>query len=238
MTVDAGPRHRDGSQRYFCKILFAVILLDMAPNMPEWFDPSKDAVLTPRTLRGLVHPLRVQLLDLLERDGPATATMLADRIGQSSGATSYHLRVLATHGFVVEDTSRGNARDRWWAARHRSTALTFRSGDWDHEGVQLAGQFVRILIQDYVRRMTAFVDSLSTDVEGLSSRPWGFDDWALQLTEQEARELHDQISSLVSKYRRVPGDMSARPGTVRAVFQLQLLPDPEPRTPVAEDGSP
>jgi DNA-binding transcriptional ArsR family regulator len=214
---------------FFCKINFAIILLPVEPKLPDWFDPARDAVLTPAGLRGLVHPLRVQLLMLLERDGPATATMLAGRIGQSSGATSYHLRVLAEHGLIIEDKTRGNARDRWWAARHRMTALSFKSGDWDQEGVELAGQFVRLLIQDYVQRMTLFADELPADVEGLPSRPWGFDDWPLRLTEQEARMLRDDISGLLQKYRREPGDPDPRPGTDRAVLQLQLLPDPAPR---------
>jgi DNA-binding transcriptional ArsR family regulator len=54
-------------------------------------------------LRGIAHPLRVRLLDLLREDGPSTATRLAERTGQSSGATSYHLRQLAAYGFVVEE---------------------------------------------------------------------------------------------------------------------------------------
>jgi Helix-turn-helix domain len=62
---------------------------------PAWFDPSSDLMLTPRRLRGLAHPIRVRLLYLLETDGPATATQLGRRIGQSSGVTSYHLRMLA-----------------------------------------------------------------------------------------------------------------------------------------------
>jgi predicted transcriptional regulator len=61
----------------------------------------------PRSLRGLAHPLRLHLLGLLRADGPATASQLAARTGQSSGATSYHLRQLAAYGFVVEDTGRG-----------------------------------------------------------------------------------------------------------------------------------
>src|SRR5579863_2837206 len=61
-------------------------------------------------LRALAHPVRVQLVDLLRRHGPSTATQLAERTGLTSGATSYHLRQLAASGFIVEDPDRGNAR--------------------------------------------------------------------------------------------------------------------------------
>lgn len=65
-------------------------------------------------LKGLAHPLRVQLLESLSAYGPATASALAERLGESSGATSYHLRQLEKHGFVREDPDRGVGRERWW----------------------------------------------------------------------------------------------------------------------------
>ena len=51
-------------------------------------------------LRALAHPLRVQLFSALTSFGPATASALAARLGESSGSTSYHLRQLEKHGFV------------------------------------------------------------------------------------------------------------------------------------------
>jgi DNA-binding transcriptional ArsR family regulator len=73
-------------------------------------------------LRALAHPLRVRILGSLRTDGPATATMLGERLGESSGATSYHLRVLARHGFVEEEAGRGTARERWWRASQDMTS--------------------------------------------------------------------------------------------------------------------
>jgi DNA-binding transcriptional ArsR family regulator len=69
-------------------------------------------------VRALAHPLRLRLLDLLRFDGPATATLLASRVGESSGSTSYHLRQLARHGFIEEVAKRGG-RERWWRYRER-----------------------------------------------------------------------------------------------------------------------
>ena len=62
------------------------------------------------SLKALSHPLRVQLLDALSVYGPATASGLAERLGESSGATSYHLRQLERHGFVRELQARGTGR--------------------------------------------------------------------------------------------------------------------------------
>lgn len=195
--------------------------------LPGWFDASRDVVLTPGSLRGLVHPVRVQLLRLLQVDGPATATRLGRRIGQSSGVTSYHLRVLAEHGFIAEDTARGDGRDRWWRALHRATEFTFRvpGEPGDAETVELAEQYVRIAVEGYYQRMLTYVDGLAAAREELPTRPWQFGDWALRLTEDEARDLAARINALAAGYRREPEDPDPRPGTVRAVLQFQLLPD-------------
>lgn len=77
-----------------------------------------------RSLRALAHPLRLRLLDLLRFDGPATASALALRLGESSGATSYHLRQLARHGFIEEDDRPQRGRERWW--RHLARPVIVR----------------------------------------------------------------------------------------------------------------
>ena len=40
-------------------------------------------------------------------EGPSTVTKLAERLDSNTGATSYHLRVLADHGLVLAESSRG-----------------------------------------------------------------------------------------------------------------------------------
>src|SRR5579862_2975167 len=64
-------------------------------------------------LRALAHPLRLQLLAVLRVEGPATASQLARRLGESSGATSYHLRALHRAG-MIEEAEQRNGRERWW----------------------------------------------------------------------------------------------------------------------------
>jgi DNA-binding transcriptional ArsR family regulator len=66
------------------------------------------------SLKALAHPLRVKIVDVLSTYGPFTASGLAERLGESSGATSYHLRQLEKHNFVREVEGRGTARERWW----------------------------------------------------------------------------------------------------------------------------
>ena len=60
----------------------------------------------------------------------------------NTGATSYHLRQLAQHGFVAEDAERGNARERWWAATHQSTT-TGPEAPGDTEGAELLDAYLQ-----------------------------------------------------------------------------------------------
>lgn len=196
-------------------------------GFPEWFDPSQDVMLTPRRLKGLVHPTRVRLMRLLETGGPATASQLGRRINESSGVTSYHLRVLAEHGFVEEDTERGNGRDRWWRPRYRSTSLTFRSPDdpGDPESVEIAEQYMRMLVEVKYARMVSFVNGLSGRFDELKTAPWTLSEFNIEVTLDEARALASEVFALVQRYRREPGQ-PPRPGTTPAVFEIEMLPDP------------
>ncbi|NUT11236.1 MAG: winged helix-turn-helix transcriptional regulator [Nonomuraea sp.] len=80
----------------------------------------------PQVLKVVTHPLRVRLLGLLRADGPATASELGRKVGESSGSTSYHLRELFKYGFIEEDPERRDGRERRWKARHRYTS-------WDNQ---------------------------------------------------------------------------------------------------------
>ncbi|WP_232497676.1 ArsR/SmtB family transcription factor [Agromyces humatus] len=85
--------------------------------------PGIDHVLTSASLKSLAHPLRVRIYDELSAYGPLTASGLADRLSESSGATSYHLRQLERAGLVREDTTRGKGRERWWERVPGSIAI-------------------------------------------------------------------------------------------------------------------
>lgn len=53
------------------------------PHNPDRYD-----LLTPANVKALAHPIRLTILRLLREDGPATASRVGERIGQSSGVTS------------------------------------------------------------------------------------------------------------------------------------------------------
>lgn len=145
-------------------------------------------------LKALAHPLRVRLYSELSTYGPATASALGARLGESSGTTSYHLRQLEKHGFVREDPERGNARDRWWERVPGPIEYT-------SVGAGEAGDIVELeLARIEYERFTRFWMQRSVFGE----------DWqhaaqsssvSLTLSADELRQLGTEVLALIDRYR-------------------------------------
>ena len=52
--------------------------------------------------KAMSHPLRREMLRHLREHGTASSTTLAEALAESTGTTSYHLRVLADAGVIEE----------------------------------------------------------------------------------------------------------------------------------------
>ena len=75
--------------------------------------PAVRSVSEVDTLKALASPIRRRILRYLDDHGQATSTTVAEALGESTGTTSYHLRMLATHGLIAEAGPTGR-RERWW----------------------------------------------------------------------------------------------------------------------------
>jgi DNA-binding transcriptional ArsR family regulator len=151
------------------------------------------------TLKAVAHPLRVRLLGALRVDGPATASQLARRFGESSGSTSYHLRQLARFGYVEEDPEQPNARDRRWRAAHRYTSWSDADLAADPEGAE-ASRWMRERQRSFAaRNAQAFEDARpSWSQEWL--RAAGQHDVIVRLTPESLARLGQQITLLAEEY--------------------------------------
>jgi DNA-binding transcriptional ArsR family regulator len=189
------------------------------------FDPGRDLVLEPRMLRGLAHPLRIRLRAELVENGPATASQLAARVGESSGATSYHLRQLAAYGFITDDPGRGSGRERYWRATHRM--VTFDMPDAGSAEHTAGAEYLRAAARLYAERIIRFADGIEAAPEVLG-RQWAdvadLSHWVLDLDVAEAAALGRRFHELCAPYRH--DDSRPRPGTRRVVVQFQVLPVP------------
>ena len=156
-------------------------------------------------LRALSHPVRLRMLTLLRGEGPATATTLAARLDLNTGATSYHLRQLAQHGFIEEDTERGNARDRWWRAAHESTRTDFREQGIVDSDVEAYLTTVALM---YADRMRAAVSEMSFLPEAWR-KVGTLSDWEVRATPAQAEELVQKIAELIEEAADSDADEAA-----------------------------
>ncbi|MFI6518109.1 ArsR/SmtB family transcription factor [Spirillospora sp. NPDC050679] len=195
------------------------------PNRPN--PEPATAVLDAQGLRALAHPVRVQLVELLRKHGPSTATRLAERLGINSGATSYHLRRLGAAGFVAEDTGRGNARERWWRPVHQTTRF---------DDLELAGHEATLAFLQSVAAVSTLRLQRTISEFPAMPRAWQevFDmsDHRLRLTAEEAADLQRELNEVLARYRRdLPGTADAAPdGAERVVVVSHILPELEPST--------
>lgn len=181
--------------------------------------------LDPRSLRGIAHPLRMRLLQTLRQDGPATASQLAEKLGESSGATSYHLRQLAAHGFVEDDPERGKGRERWWKASIDGTMFDealYTDPDPAVRGA--ADLFIHEVATMHTQEVATWLGT-QRDWPDEWRRSSDLSDFTLRLTPAQAYELNEKIHTLIESYR----DVQPAPGTEGAA-QVRLHTHAFPRS--------
>lgn len=184
----------------------------------DWIAPG------PEQLKALTHPVRVRMLGLLRIDGPATATSLAQRLGLNTGATSYHLRQLAQHGFVEDDPDRpGTGRERWW----RATAGATRTAEGDADP-DVTDAYLQSVVSVLTGRLQEAVEE-----RPLLPPAWraatSFNDWVVRLSPARAEEVRDRILALLEQVAEEEG-----PDAEQVVFQTHTFPLPGRVAPAPE----
>ncbi|WP_439601981.1 ArsR/SmtB family transcription factor [Devosia sp.] len=176
-------------------------------------------------LKALAHPVRLRMLGMLRIDGPATATRLAERLGLNSGATSYHLRQLAQHGFIEEAPDQPSRRDRWWRARHESTSF-FEPGATEEQfdsNVAFAQAALTEQVNVMQRAQDEFV-GLPPDWQATTQ----ISDFTMAMTVEQANALKDKLLELLwQAMREAPGPgADLQPGVELYTVMLHAFPYP------------
>jgi len=117
-------------------------------------------------LRALAHPLRIEIYETLGRVGTATASGLAELLGESSGSTSYHLRQLERHHLVREVEGKGTGRERWWQVEPGGISVSAR----EHESA--AGRkSARMVLRQWDRSRAALLEEFAEAAESEDGMP-------------------------------------------------------------------
>ena len=176
--------------------------------------PGDARMLTGREVRALAHPLRLRIIESL-REEPATASILARRLNESSGATSYHLRELARHGFIEEDRERGTARERWWRRRERILLVAPKVGvepETDAAYARLQSIFLE-------RDAAALERWVRIDPSPRWQQATMIGNWSVHATPEEVEELTEKVVALVDELRRTAREAPAEAKLVHVSFR-------------------
>lgn len=185
-----------------------------------------DRVLDTGALRALAHPLRVKIVDTLSQYGPQTASSLAEMLGESSGATSYHLRSLAKHD-LIREIDQGTARERWWESTPGPVALGDPASTRTPAGRAASQLVVSEVLRNRHDQLVEYVtvraereDAVWKDVGLVSSA-------TARMTAAQVESLSARIMAIIDEtvdaYRHQTGE-GVRPVTIGAeVFPLPDL---------------
>jgi DNA-binding transcriptional ArsR family regulator len=176
------------------------------------------AEIGPEQLKALTHPLRLKLLKELRVNGPATATLLGQRLEESSGATSYHLRQLGRHGFVEEDAGHPGARERWWRASSGGHTVDQDRLVDDPEHRAVFAVYASAVVSDDAQSVAQFVaEESSWSPEWVAAAD--LSSYRFRLTPARLRALVDRLHTELDFV-----DDSAGPGSEDVLVLLQAFP--------------
>lgn len=177
----------------------------------------------PEAMKAFAHPLRMAMYDLLSQRGSATATTLAAELGESTGQTSYHLRQLERHGFVVEDEGRGTARERWWKAVGYSL-----------EGVELAENpatsaqvelLLRTQVEQHARDKVRWLQASREEPQEWVKASLN-DTTTAWMTAEELLALQEDLVAVLHEHHTRAKERGEREGVRRVRIYLDILPLP------------
>lgn len=177
-------------------------------------------------VRVLAHPLRHRILSALRDDGPSTATGVAERLGSNTGKTSYHLRILADAGLVVEEPERGNARDRWWRSAHHVTVTE----PIDFVNQPEAAAALEYLMGQAARYYSAQIEQWLTSQDEWQPK-WkqaaGMSDRSVRLTPERLAAMNREVQDVVERYiDDTSGDEDPHAETCTVIYTS--FPNPRP----------
>jgi DNA-binding transcriptional ArsR family regulator len=170
-----------------------------------------------RRWKALSHPLRQEILGHLGEHEAATATTIAAALGENTGTTSYHLRVLADAGVIEEVAERAHGRERWW----RAIPADHREPDYDSLSPQ-----DRAALDEWragqIPGEVALVNRFIADVRkhggwAKASRASGY------YTREDLDAILDEYSALLNKYGHSRAD--APPGARLMQLRMFYIPD-------------
>jgi DNA-binding transcriptional ArsR family regulator len=171
-------------------------------------------------LKALAHPMRVKILQILGLRDQVSVTSLAAELGETTGATSYHLRQLARHGLVEQcDPPPGGGRQRWWQMAVDEIHMKGFEFLEDEQTREAAGFLLRETGADRARKLANWYATAS-QWPAEWQRAGSDGDGRLDLNAEQTRALADELKAVLDRYH----GMEPGPGARKVEVQYAVFP--------------
>lgn len=186
-------------------------------------NPYGDFEITdPKAMRALAHPVRLALLERLQRFGPATASQLSPHVGATPSVASWHLRHLAGFGLVRDAESGADRRERRWEAVARGFRFDPATG-----GAEGRAAAALLSNQMFLRAGDLPLRWATETAPGLEPE-WhdesGLANTHIVATPEELSRINDAIEAVLTPYV-VRGSEDAPEGARGVRFLRYVLPE-------------
>ena len=159
---------------------------------------TRTTISDPEAIAALTHPVRLNLLNHLMAFGPATASACARAVGDTPSNCSYHLRLLAKHGWVAAGES-ADARERPWRALITGFSVGGPSDDPDSPSGRRAAALAALSLhrdQQMARDVLTRPAKLSPSWRRAATH----NSYTLRMTAAELTELAIRLDALIRPY--------------------------------------
>jgi DNA-binding transcriptional ArsR family regulator len=180
-----------------------------------------DIVLTEaKELRALADPARLDLFDLVRREGPITVEDLSARIGLAGNDAERHLRGLAEAGLIEQD-----AIGRWST---EARGIYFEIPEEPH-AQRAARELSNTMLVRYASIPSEWVHGIESSLDLPWARAAGMFNARAELTPSELRRLQEDLEQLLEPFTNRPESdrpADAAPVRILAYFLPERATDP------------
>ena len=177
----------------------------------------------PRLVKALAHPLRVQILGVLE-ERVASPSDLAEELGAPLGNVSYHVRTLADLGLLklVRRRTRRGAVEHYYQARARATVS---DEAWSQVPSVVRKSMVGVALEQAVEHAiaAAAAGGFDTDDSSLTRHSLALDETGAREACEALDRLHDELAAIQERSAdRLDGATGKRQlGLVTMLFEAR-----------------
>jgi len=176
----------------------------------------------PRLVKALAHPLRVQILTVLE-ERTASPSDLAEELGAPLGNVSYHVRTLTELGLLklVRRRTRRGAVEHYYRARERATVS---DKAWSQVPSVVRRSMVGVALEQAIEHAVAAAAAggFESDDTSLTRHSIALDDEGVRELGEALGRLHEEVTAIERRSAdRVEGDSDGprQVGVVTMLFE-------------------